>query len=225
LRSRNEDSFLCDDVHHVYAVADGLGGLKNGDLASRTAIEGLKKKLKKIPAGTVLDWRTIFEELNCQVFALDPSENVLEINVGTTLTAVQVLPDGLLHIGHAGDSGIFRFTRDTADQLTTDHTMAQEEIARHGIQVAASLPVEYRHTLTRCLGLPEAFDADVFDVTVVPGDRILLYTDGVTKVCAAHYLRDSIFDATDPRGFVDALIEHGNARGGPDNITAVALFF
>ncbi|MDR2863189.1 MAG: serine/threonine-protein phosphatase [Puniceicoccales bacterium] len=225
VRPRNEDSFLCDDTHRVYAVADGLGGLPDGDVASRTAIEELGRILQKAKPGVPLNWPVVFENINRRVVRKSPKNREDEINLGTTLTVVQVLPGQRLRIGHVGDSGVFLFSRNQTRHLTTDHTMEQEEIAARGPAVVDDLPEYFRHTLTQCIGQPVPLRVEELEVAVLKDERVLLYTDGVTKTCTADWLHDLAFESPAPESYIQSLIDYGNAAGGPDNITAIALYF
>lgn len=224
IRARNEDSLLCDEQRGVFAVADGLGGLPQGDIASKTAIDELKRQIAKIRPGKLLPWKTIFEKIN-QAVIQTATHHGKGVNLGTTLTAVQVLPGRKLHIGHVGDSGIFLFNRRRSAQLTTDHTLAQIEIAKHGKKVLQELPDFFTHTLTRCIGQPTAIQVDTLEIPLLNKERILLYTDGVTKTWELAELRTAAMEATTPKALVTTIIDVANQQGGPDNITAIALFF
>jgi PPM family protein phosphatase len=125
LRSKNEDFLLLDPAHGVYAVADGVGGLPHGEAASREAIESLQRSLLR-PTDELgwHDLKSAFQRANRDV--LDLSERLQSpLNVGTTLTALQVKGD-TVRFAHVGDSALFRFQDGWCDKLTRDHTVAEE---------------------------------------------------------------------------------------------------
>lgn len=224
VRQRNEDDFLCDPERLIFAVADGLGGLPHGDLASRTAIEELKKETCRATPDTPLPWENIFRKISRRVFRCAESKGI-NATIGTTLTAVQILKGRKLRIGHVGDSGLFVFNSKRAMHLTTDHTLAQQEVLIHGQEILTELPEFYSHTLTRCVGQEEKLQVEIRDVPARRDDRLLLYSDGVTKTWELPELHQAVNQATSARELVENIITRSNERGGPDNVTAIAIFF
>ena len=149
-RAKNEDGFICDPGHGLYAVADGLGGLPKGDLASKLALHELAEEIAKLPRDAEPDWQEIFTRLNKTV--VKAGQKHTYDGIGTTLTAMRECK-GRLVVGHLGDSGLFVFSPDgSATQATIDHTMAQEMIDTHGGDIAQTIPENYYHTLTQCIG-------------------------------------------------------------------------
>src|SRR6478609_9048613 len=143
-REINEDGFVCEPDLGLFAVADGLGGLPRGELASRLALDELVRLVRELPRDAAPDWQEIFERINRIVLAAG-REISATLGIGTTLTVVRALP-GRLVLGHVGDSGLFAFpTGGKAVQLTRDHTMAQEMLDAHGPSVASSIPESYHH--------------------------------------------------------------------------------
>ncbi|MGA2051778.1 MAG: protein phosphatase 2C domain-containing protein [Opitutales bacterium] len=223
-RERNEDAFLALPKLGFFAVADGLGGLPEGALASMIAVERLQQCLTAPGRNGKIDFDQLFNFVNTAVHdeGLKVSEDV---GIGTTLTAVK-LNRGQLEVGHVGDSGLllFRPGQDTR-QLTTDHTMAEEMRARLRPGDNVYIPDYYTHTLTRCIGQSGEIEVDRFSIPVAPGDRLLLYTDGVTKVLRLDELNQQVWLDDSPEKFVERIVHIANQRGGPDNVTAIAIFF
>jgi serine/threonine protein phosphatase PrpC len=223
-REHNEDGFLCEPELGLFAVADGLGGLPCGELASRLALDELVRLVRALPRDAAPDWQDIFDRINRIVLAAG-REISETLGIGTTLTVVRALP-GRLHLGHVGDSGLFAFPAGgKAAQLTRDHTMAQEMLDAHGPSVAASIPESYHHTLTQCIGQPVPLVVETLSIPVSPGTRFVLYTDGVTKTQELPELAGATFVAQTPKDLVGKIVELANSRGGPDNVTAVALYY
>lgn len=222
LRDDNEDALLVDDSHRIYAVADGLGGLPNGAVASGLAIEMLRDITAELAPESRVNFVELFERINRGVFVRghDLSEH---LGIGTTLTAVQ-LWNGHLRVGHVGDTGVIVFNVRSWRQLTHDHTMAQEMIDNLGPGEHAYIPEHYSHTLTRCIGQTDAVEVDVREESLEGGERILIFSDGVTKTHSMEELHEMILEASGPESFVRDVIATANQRGGPDNTTAIALF-
>jgi protein phosphatase len=223
MRERNEDAFLTMPKQAFFAVADGLGGLPEGSLASTLAVHCLQKWLEAPGRNGKVDLRTMFNLANARVY--DEGRVVsTEIGIGTTLTAFR-LNRGNIEIAHVGDSGLYLFRQgESAKKLTTDHTMAEEMRARLAPGDNMYIPDYYNHTLTRCIGQAGEIDVDIMTAPVKAGDRLLLYTDGVTKVFEQKEIADTAWLFDSPEKLVTHLIKEGNERGGPDNITAVAVY-
>lgn len=224
VREINEDGFVCDEDSALHAVADGLGGLPKGEVASSLALDDLRRRVRDIPAGEIPDWQTLFERINRLVVETGRKLDLVP-GIGTTLTAVRATP-GFLHLGHIGDSGVFVFPSPGKwEQVTKDQTMAQELVDRHGPAVLETMPESYHHTLTQCIGQPTPLAVERRSIGILPGSRVLLYTDGVTKTIGPEELSTLAHASPNPRALVERIIALGNERGGPDNLTAVALFY
>jgi len=223
MRERNEDAFLMLPKHAFFAVADGLGGLPEGSLASSLTVQCLQKWFEAPGRNGKLDLRALFSLANSRVY--DEGRVVSnDVGIGTTLTAFRLLR-GQIEIGHVGDSGLYLFREgEPAKRLTTDHTMAEEMRARLQPGDNMYIPDYYTHTLTRCIGQAGEIEVDTFSIPVKAGDRLLLYTDGVTKVFHEEELNYEAWAHATPEKLVAHLIKIGNERGGPDNITAVAVY-
>lgn len=221
VRARNEDALLVDEARGIYAVADGLGGLPEGALASSLAIANLKLALLETN-GKMPDFDGIFHRINQIVFE-EGIKIGAEMGIGTTLTALALRDQNGL-IGHVGDCALFLLREGQIKQLTLDHTMEEEILATIGNGPTPHIPEHYAHTLTRCIGQPTGFKVDVFSFTVQPRDRLFLCSDGVTKVLSLGEIQAVAKRAAKPSHLVDALITEANDRGGPDNITAIAIF-
>lgn len=219
-RRRNEDAFLVDPSHQLYAVADGLGGLAGGDRASRLAVTLLKAHQRKATrAGRPLDFGQAFADAHRAIqkmgFEIDPVRGV-----GTTLTAAHI-DGGKIMLTHAGDSAAYLFRRDSWKKLTTDHTEA-EEFRR--LCPERPVPPLAEHSLTRCLGQPGSMMPDILGHPIEVGDCLFLCTDGVTRDIKPEELYQWSRNHSKPSDFAEEVIKLANRRGGGDNLTAVAIF-
>lgn len=221
-REANEDSYLLMPEEGVFAVADGLGGLPHGALASRSAVDLLRERLLCRGDGPELDLEALVREVNAGIVSLGERISSRR-GIGTTLTLVR-LDEGFLRFAHVGDSRALLFRDGIGSSLTTDHTMEQEFIERFGDHHGLEIPEHFAHTLTRCIGQRERLDVDCGEVRLQPGDRVLLCTDGITKVVPPGVLQSMIARYDNPGSFLDAVIDRANELGGPDNETGVALF-
>jgi protein phosphatase len=213
VRDGNEDGYLAKGP--LYAVADGMGGRRAGEVASAMALETVAKKRKK---GIV----EAAQEANAVVFKKqerDPSTS----GMGTTLTAL-VVDDDAMRFAHVGDSRAYRLRDGELSQLTTDHTLVNEWVESGQITAEQALSHPQRSMLTRAIGTQPTIEVDEFHLHPDAGDRILLCTDGLTGMIVDDGIRDILAGhAGDPQAAADALVEAANAAGGYDNVTVVVL--
>lgn len=223
VRTENEDSYLCNDTLGLYAVADGIGGLPAGAQASQLAIATLQKIVGEHEVGTKLNYERILAEINERVFTLGRTISP-QFGIGSTLTFAHVT--GVkLHFGHVGDSNAFRLRSKMLQQLTTDHTIETELKARAARGEPLGLLMENRNALTRCIGQPPPVEPDVFSHTVLPHDRYLLCSDGISRFVPPEEIARILQEARSAQEAVTTLVDRANERGGLDNSTGIALFF
>jgi protein phosphatase len=222
VRENNEDAFFVDDAHQVYAVADGLGGLPGGAEASRRIVELLAKSMKGIDAAEErFDLAELILGIN-QIISKEALEAHPLTGAGSTLSLCQLIGDQLL-IAHVGDSAVYLLREGEIEKLTTDHTMEEDFIQRMGEAERENMPYDYPHTLTRCIGQESGLVVDELRRTVKSGDRILLCTDGLSKVVTQDAIQTILATGNSADKISHALIEKANKLNGPDNITGVTL--
>lgn len=217
VREGNEDSFLI--VAPLYAVADGMGGHRGGEVASSLALETVQGMFER-KEGSLADQVV---EANRAVF--DRSQNDRSVSgMGTTLTAALV--DGSrVHLVHVGDSRAYLLRGGELAQLTEDHTLVHRMVMEGEISQEEAETHPHRSILTRALGVDQSIQVDEGDVEVADGDRLLLCTDGLTGMVPEGQIREILLESADPQEAVEKLVKVANRAGGIDNITAVILDF
>ncbi|MDP0500934.1 MAG: serine/threonine-protein phosphatase [Verrucomicrobiota bacterium JB022] len=221
VRAQNEDRILLKDDLQVYAVADGLGGLPGGSLAAEMTVRNLEDWAREHLVGDKIEFPEIFERINEVVYAegqrLHPN-----VGIGSTLTSIRLLGN-TLHCGHVGDSAVYLIRRGYLSQLTEEHTLAAELQARMG-KHWDEIPDYFFHTLTRCIGQKDAVEVFTCEEVLQKGDRILLSTDGLTKVLTHKQILNSIEAHLSPEAAGRSLIEDALEAGAPDNVSLVLLY-
>lgn len=217
VRQTNEDFLLIDKEENLFAIADGLGGLPMGDLASKTAITSLAE----ITYDSKFDFQDAFKKINHTVNAIGETINA-EFGIATTLTAIK-LQNNILFGGHIGDTGVWIFKKNSLLKLTKDDTMA-EQIKDEAPTQDLDIPSYYYHILTQCIGKGNELKIQTFEHPLEPGDRILLYSDGVTLTLTPEELHQLAFESKTPENFVTSIIREANSRNVTDNVTAIAIF-
>jgi len=217
VRRRNEDAYLVQDP--VYAVADGMGGHRGGDVASTMSLEALEAADiagRGAPALTAA-----IRTANRAVLERGEADRELS-GMGTTITAVLVQGDRA-HLAHVGDSRAYLFRDGALRQLTEDHTMVQEMVRRGQLTPAQADNHPQRSIITRALGAEGDLDVDELAVDLRPGDRLLLCSDGLSGMVSDAAIAGALTEAADPQAACDRLVEMANEAGGDDNITAVVI--
>jgi protein phosphatase len=217
VREGNEDAYLVDDAMGLVAVADGMGGHRAGEVASATALEALRAA---ITSGRPL--REAIEDANRAVFTKSLTDTSLR-GMGTTLTAGTLVSGGTVLVGHVGDSRAYLFHDGELEQVTIDHSLV-EELVREGRLTADEAAVHpQRSIITRALGVDESVEVDVYPVTLSPGDRLLLCSDGLTGMVHADTIAATLRREDDPARAAQQLVDAANAAGGEDNITVLVV--
>jgi protein phosphatase len=223
VREKNEDTCDISEGHGFFAVYDGMGGHNAGEVASRTAADVIRKHLEKSS-------RKAPEDLLCS--ALDAASGAIYLEarrnrelhgMGTTAVACMVSEDLRATIAHSGDSRAYLVREGKLRQLTRDHTVVSELVARGALSPQEAVHHPYKSVLSRNLGGKPRAGADVTTVELTAGDRLLLCSDGLTGFAAIDAIEHVVSGAEDPQSAVEDLIELALRGGGGDNVTAVVI--
>ena len=243
-RERNED-FLGHVVpsspEHVqsqgwlFALADGVGGQERGDVASRLAIETVLSGFRKIPKGImhVSLLPKLVQEANQAVFDegnaaglqpdpkyVDPGGAILPsgVRMASTLILCALRFDSAV-VSHVGDSRCYRFRDGNLVRLTNDHTMADEQVRLGILSKADAAAGVNRHILTRSLGNEMFVAADTITVNIIPGDVLMLCSDGLHGYVADAAMQSILNSTPNLLQAVEGLVAAANQAGGHDNIS------
>lgn len=217
VREGNEDAILIDDP--LYAVADGMGGHRGGEVASNLALQTVEQMFAE-RQGTLTEQ---VERANRAVFERSQSDRDVS-GMGTTLTAA-LIEGGAVRLAHVGDSRAYLFRGGKLQLLTEDHTLVHRMVVEGEITETEAENHPHRSVLTRALGVEGDVRVDETNVEVQEGDRLLLCTDGLTGMLSEDQIESILQDVRDPQEAVDRLVREANRAGGIDNITAVIIDF
>ena len=239
LATNLEDYFVEEDYSitgYGFLVADGMGGMAAGDVASRMAICKLIELLVDTSDWTLAlkrnkDVKTVFERMTRRFYDIDrtlkqeaSSDHTLS-GMGTTLTVAGTLGNDLV-LGHVGDSRAYLLRGDIFRQLTRDHTLAQMLIDAGVANSDDPAPRSMRHVLTAAIGsLDERIEPQVQRFRLQPGDQLLLCTDGLTEMVDDELIASVLREAPSAQAACDSLVDLALGAGGTDNITVVLARF
>ena len=212
VRTVNQDLPL--ERANLYAVADGMGGHAGGEVAARMAVETLEQAFERTP--TVAGLREAFAEANAAVWHESQASADLR-GMGTTLTAMALVGGtgghDVLALANVGDSRAYVFSGSHLVQVTDDHSLAEERM-RHGEMTEAEAAVHpQRHILTRALGVSSEVDADMWELELRSGDRVLLCSDGLSNEVGIDEMEDVLRSVEDPLQAAHRLVEVANEHG------------
>lgn len=218
-RSSNEDNYF--EGHPrvpILAVADGMGGARAGEVASKLAVE-VFAEMGTDGEGPEQLLEAIVKEANRRIYELAQKDES-RAGMGCTLTAAFV-GDGEITIGHVGDSRAYRLRGEQLEQLTSDHSLV-EELVRQGKLTAEEAEVHpQRSIITRALGPEPEVEVDAFTHSAKPDDVYLLCSDGLTGMVQDERIAEILLGRSSLKQAAEALIAAANENGGRDNITVV----
>jgi serine/threonine protein phosphatase PrpC len=234
VRPHNEDAMFADGQNGVFVVADGVGGRAAGEIASaltiqvfEEAIPGLKIKLDAYATQPIWEVRNqvlVHLEQICQ----NASKTVYDASArldkkGMTTTVVMMaVSSGTAFLAHVGDSRAYLIRDGLIQQLTEDHSMVNELVRSGQMSYEDASKSQYRNVITRAIGLYPTVQADVMSIDILPGDRVVLCSDGLSDPVELAKIeaigcRDDVNTAT------EALVNAALLAGAPDNITVAVV--
>jgi protein phosphatase len=218
-RRHNEDAYVC--APPLFAIADGMGGARAGEVASQLAAAVLNEATGEARGeGRVAD---LIREANRRVFRRS-NEDEETSGMGTTMTVALV--DGTaIAFGHVGDSRAYRVRGGGIEQLTDDHSLVGELVRSGRLSPEEAEVHPQRSVITRALGTEADVDVDTFTVEAEPEDVYLLCSDGLTDMLSDAEILDLLERDEDADASARRLVHAANSRGGEDNITVVLFAF
>jgi protein phosphatase len=218
-RSANEDSVFVRAP--LFVIADGMGGARAGEVASKAAVEAFDRPLPEEPPERVL--RETIEGANRTIYSLARKDPNLG-GMGTTTTAAIVDTTAEeVAIGHVGDSRAYRLRAGKLERLTRDHSLVEEMRRKGQLTEAQAEDHPQRSIITRSVGPEPEVDVDLQTVPAQSGDVFLICSDGLTTMLDDEHIERLLARATSMPNVVRALVDEANRAGGRDNISVIAF--
>ena len=225
-RHINQDAVYCSacpvgNMPNLFIVADGMGGHKAGDFASVFSIETMVDLVSNSEASNPITiMNDSIRQVNRMLIAKAEEDPELD-GMGTTLVCACVIGD-VLCVANVGDSRLY-IIGDDIRQITRDHSLVEDLIARGEIERGSDTYYEYKNVITRAIGAEKNVNADFFEVTLEQQDTVLMCSDGLSNMVPDEDIRKIVCGRADLEAAAQDLIDAANNNGGKDNI-AVVLF-
>ena len=204
---------------NLLAVADGMGGHKAGDFASKYTVNVLIDELKNTPLDKPEEiLRNVVGIANHKLIEAASTDIKLE-GMGTTLVVATVVGN-TLYFANVGDSRLY-LINDKIRQISKDHSLVEEMVRLGGIKAEEARNHPDKNIITRAIGVKEDVEADIYEYRLKKVDFILMCTDGLSNMVEDEDMFDIVKGARDIVEAVQMLIEKANSNGGRDNIGVV----
>lgn len=227
VRNMNQDYIYSSpekvgSLPNLFLVADGMGGHKAGDYASRYAVENLVVYLNRsCQGGPVIQLKDGIRQVNEGLF--EESRNREELRgMGCTLVAA-VVEDNTLYVANIGDSRLYLIQGGSIRQVTKDHSYVEEMVSMGQMRRGSADYNSHKNIITRALGIGRNVEPDFFEAELKNGDYFLLCSDGLSNMVDDETICRIITGGGSLKEKAVRLIDEANVRGGADNIAVVLV--
>jgi protein phosphatase len=226
-RVHNEDSYLLSDKSEfplLFAVADGMGGHAAGSVASSLIVEQLAGFDSEIEPGHELETlREAVENANHSVFRAAEKDRTLR-GMGSTLVAALILGKDYI-AANVGDSRMYQYHNKALNTVTTDHSLVEQLVLAGAISKEEARVHPQRNIITRAMGVSPDVDVDLFERLWVPGDILMLCSDGLHGAVEEEDIISVLSSGRSLDSMCDVLTQLALDNGGTDNITVILIRF
>jgi PPM family protein phosphatase len=235
VRENNEDSYSLAPQMGLFVLADGMGGLAAGEVASRVTVDTIVAHCREAEANSGLPLAGerspgVSEASNRLASAArlankavhDTAEKNGATQMGATLEAVRLTGERMSLV-HVGDSRVYRLRGNLLEQLTQDHSFVAEQVRLGRMTAEEAEASKMRNVLVRALGIDAEVELDVSEELVTPGDTILLCSDGLTRELSDAQIAALLAKSESAKKTASRLIDLAKQAGGGDNITAIVV--
>lgn len=227
VRTHNQDYIYSSSqpvgsLPNLFIVADGMGGHKAGDYASRFVVEHLISYVEQVETKLVIPMlENGIKDINRKLYGYSMNHEELS-GMGTTLVAATIEKD-TLYVANVGDSRLYLFRDGHITQITRDHSYVEELVALGRMKRGSKDYLEKKNIITRAIGANEQVSVDFFEVELHYGDYVLLCSDGLSNMVEEEEMEQIIFSEGALKEKTEELIRRANAHGGRDNIAVVLV--
>lgn len=204
----------------LFVVADGLGGHRGGEVASRMAIEALCQRIGEGDESPPIRLARAISIANQEILARSRKDRTLD-GMGTTIVCLLLVANGRSYVAHVGDSRLYRVRLGQIDGITEDHSLVAALVREGVLSLADARSDPRRNQVLRALGMRDDVEIEVAPLLPMPGDLYLLCSDGLHGLIEDPEILRIIASQSEPEPGVAALLSAANHAGGNDNITCL----
>lgn len=222
----NQDTVYISDtpvgvLPNLYIVADGMGGEKAGDYASKSLIGYMLTYIEHTIKMPVTAIQGAIEYANSNLFA-EGSKNPNLSGMGTTVVAASII-DNTLHVFNVGDSRCYVLDENSISQITKDHSLVEMLVSKGEITRESAEYKENKSKITRAVGAEERILIDSFELDLAGIEYVLLCSDGLTNMVDDRKIFNIISSSAGVKSSAKRLVEEANLSGGNDNISILLI--
>ena len=222
----NQDTVYISDtpvgvLPNLYIVADGMGGEKAGDYASKSLIGYMLTYIEHTIKMPVTAIQGAIEYANANLFA-EGRKNPNLSGMGTTVVAASII-DNTLHVFNVGDSRCYVLDENSISQITKDHSLVEMLVSKGEITRESAEYKENKSKITRAVGAEERVLIDSFEVDLAGNEYVLLCSDGLTNMVDDRKIFNIISSSAGVKSSAKRLVEEANLSGGSDNISILLI--
>ena len=236
VRKNNEDYCMGEVIKlnneetlGIFALADGMGGHKKGEVASKLAVENILKYLKEnllLSNSIKIDYiddiiKQAYNNVNSIIYNRSLQQEECS-GMGTTLVTAILYKDDL-YISNVGDSRCYLLSNNNLNQISIDHSVVEELIRANIITEEEAIHHPHRNHITRAIGTDEIVVVDIFKERLNKGDLVLLASDGLTGCVYEDDIKEVLQQSKDISDINDNLIKMANDISGRDNVSVVLI--
>ena len=225
-REMNQDYFFASDtavgnLPNLYIVADGMGGHKAGEYASRYTIERIVASVSRNPGDEpVAVLRAAISKAN-ELLIMEAREDESKYGMGTTVVAATIIGNKMI-VANVGDSRLYVIGK-VMRQITRDHSLVEEMVRMGGMDAEQAREHPDKNIITRAIGASDSVEPDFFEVELEKNDQVLMCSDGLTNMVEDKDIGEIILGQSSLESQVITLINTANRNGGRDNITVIII--
>jgi serine/threonine protein phosphatase PrpC len=224
-RTSNEDCYCSRPDLGLFIVADGMGGHVAGEVASKIAVDAIEAFIGETASqDSGLTWpHPVDPALGLDGSRLKSAFHLANKRLATTASTVLLKDEHRAMLAHVGDSRIYLFRDNELERMTNDHSWVEEQMRAGLLSPLEARQHPWRNVVTRALSGGEDPEVDVKEVSLLPGDRLLLCSDGLSSVVPDDRIEEIMRARPVPTEACQALVDEANGAGGPDNVTTLIL--
>ncbi len=218
-REVNQDSYVT--APPVFAIADGMGGHSAGEIASAAVV----RRLAELGGRDSVTEADIDETLSDAVDDIELDAGDTELGAGTTVSGLVLGTDAepTWRVFNIGDSRVYQYFKGALSQITVDHSVVQHLIDTGAITEDEAEVHPHANVITRAVGFNEAPVPDYTSLALIPGQRILVCSDGLTKELTDIGIQHFLATETTAEAAAEALVHHALENAGRDNVTVIVI--